>query len=99
MVHFINLEKEKNEADFIALIHTFTDIGNDYFEAKNYDKAERIYQTILLFTSDYPIEQIKIHLKLSTLYQSNYSFDKVIQSLELAETVIQKVEIPKNDTK
>jgi|GEM_PF-2499626 signal transduction histidine kinase/Tfp pilus assembly protein PilF len=95
VIRSLKVEVENDDSETIALIESLIDIGTSYFETKDYQNSEIIYESAFLLTSNLFIEKVKIHLKLSNLHHTNRLFDKVIEHLKLAEAIILKTEIPK----
>jgi signal transduction histidine kinase len=92
----LDVDGELNSFEKIQLINLLKNAGADYLTQKKYIQAEKSYEAALVIATVFPIEQVKIYLKLNQVYTANLLFDKAIEVLKLAEEIILAHEIPEN---
>jgi signal transduction histidine kinase len=94
IIQLLDFDGILNSFGKIQLIDLLKKVGEIYLIQEKYNHAEKSYQVILTVAADYPIEQVKIYLKLSDINTASRSYDRVIEVLKLAEAVISSHEIP-----
>jgi tetratricopeptide (TPR) repeat protein len=94
VIHLFNFDGVLNSFAKIQLINLLKNIAANYFTQKKYGNAEKSYETALVIAADYPIEQVKIYLKIWEINIENRDYNRVIVILKLAEAIILSHEIP-----